>query len=229
MMVSLEWIARRVRARLAEKLAITFVLTWFFALGWWLIPRNLLLAPRALPLTDLDRAWPLVEGWVYVYLSIGLFNIAAPYLTTARPVLHRHAGGFTVITVIAFTCFTFFPVVLPAPAERASTFLYGVILSDTRLNNFPSLHASYTVYGLLYWAEVLPEVPSWRARWLTAAGVTAWAAALFLSVLFLKQHSVADLAAGSALGAFVFWLVFRRPVRHGATVAYLAPPRETNS
>jgi len=227
-MATLGWIVSRVRLRLGEKLAITSVLTLFFCLGWWLIPRNLLVAPRALPLTDLDRAWPFVEGWVYVYLSIGLFNIAAPYLTTARPPLHRHAQGFTAITVVAFACFALFPVAMPVPVERASTLLYGLILSDTRLNNFPSLHASYTVYGLLYSAEVLPDIPSRWARWFTAAAVTAWAAALILSVLFLKQHYLADLAAGSALGAFVFWLAFRRPAQHGATVAYLAPPRESN-
>ena len=220
-------IVDRVRCLLGEKLAITTVLTIFFAVCWFVIPRHLLVAPRELPMTVLDRAWPFVEGWVYVYLSIGLFNIAAPYLTTNRTVLHSHAWGFTAITVVSFACFVVVPVEMPAPVARAATALYGLILSDTRLNNFPSLHASYTVYGLLYWAEVLPDIASRLARGLTAAGATAWAVALILSVLFLKQHYVADLAAGGALGALVYWLAFRRtPAARWAPVAFLARRRE---
>ncbi|MGH7388340.1 MAG: phosphatase PAP2 family protein [Candidatus Rokuibacteriota bacterium] len=230
MIVPLAWVGRRVRPLLGEKLAITAVLTLFFAVCWFLVPRHLLVAPRMLPLTALDRGWPFVEGWVYVYLSIGLFNIAAPYLTTARPLLHRHAWGFAAITVVSFACFVFFPVEMPAPTDHASTVLYGLVLADTRLNNFPSLHASYTVYGLLYWAEVLPAIPWRRARRLTAAAATVWAAALILSVLFLKQHYLADLAAGGALGALVYWLGFRRtPAARWASVASLAPRREIDT
>jgi len=205
---AIAWVGRRVGARLAEKLAITGGLTVFFAVCWFVIPRYPLAPPRTLPLTALDRAWPFVEGWVYVYLSIGLFNVAAPYLTTARAVLHRHAWGFTAITVVSFGCFAVFPVEMPAPTDHAATALYGLVLADTRLNNFPSLHASYTVYGLLYWAQVLPAIPSRPARRVTGAAAGAWAAALILSVLFLRQHYVADLAAGGALGALVYWLAF---------------------
>jgi membrane-associated phospholipid phosphatase len=227
-MATLRWVAPRIRVLLFEKLAITAVLTVFFAAGWWLIPRTLVVAPRSLPPTDLDRAWPFVEGWVYVYLSIALFNIAAPYVTTARPTLHRHARGFAIITIAAFAGFSLFPVAIAAPVDRASTLLYGLILSDTRLNNFPSLHAGYTVYGLLYWAEVLPDIPSRPARWVAAVVVTAWAAALILSVLFLKQHYLADLLAGGALGAVVYWFAFRRRADQVAAVSGFAPPQETN-
>lgn len=224
------WLGRRLRPLLGEKLAITTGLTLFFAVCWFLIPRHLLVAPRTLPTTALERGWPFVEGWVYVYLSICLFNIAAPYLTTARTTLYRHAWGFTAITVVSFACFALFPVELPAPTDRAATWLYGLILADTRLNNFPSLHASYTVYGLLYWAEVLPVIPGPRVRRLVAAGAIAWAVALILSVLFLKQHYLADLVAGGALGALVYWLCFRRAsATWWSPAANLGPRREIDA
>jgi membrane-associated phospholipid phosphatase len=223
MTVSLAWVARRVRALLGEKLGITLALTVFFGMGWFLIPRGLLVAPRMLPTTVVEREWPFVEGWIYVYLSIGMFNIAAPFVTTARPMLRRHAYGFTAITVLSFACFALFPVEVPAPTSQASTLLYGLVLADTRLNSFPSLHASYTVYGWLYWTEVLPEVPSRFARAVVAIGATTWAVALLLSVLFLKQHYVADLVAGGALGALAYWLAFRRAsAAHSGSLAPLA-------
>lgn len=226
---ALGWVSGRLRPLLGDKLAITAVLTVFFGVCWFLIPRHLLRAPRMLPTTALDRDWPFVEGWVYVYLSIGLFNVAAPYLTSDRLRLHRHGRGFAAITVVSFACFVLFPVEMPLPTDHARTFLYGMILADTRLNNFPSLHASYTVYGLLYWAEVLPDIPSRWARRLTAAAATAWATALILSVLFLKQHYLADLAAGGALGAVVYWVCFRRPrAAHVASLALLTRRREIN-
>jgi membrane-associated phospholipid phosphatase len=224
---ALAWVGGRLRPLLADKLAITGLLTGFFAVCWFLIPRHLLVAPRTLPMTELDRRWPFVEGWVYVYLSIGIFNVAAPYLTTIRSVLHRHGRGFAAITVVSFACFVVLPVEMPPPTDHASSALYGLVLADTRLNNFPSLHASYTLYGLLYWTEVLPDIPWRRARRLTAGGVTAWAAGLLLSVLFLKQHYLVDLAAGSALGAFVYWLGFRRPgAAHAGPLPHLARRRE---
>ena len=229
MSAALGGVGGRLRPLLGNKLAITSVLTVFFAVCWFLIPRHLPVAPRMLPMTALDRGWPFVEGWVYVYLSIGLFNVVAPYLTTDRSRLHRHGLGFAAITVVSFICFVLFPVEMPAPTDRASTALYALIMADTRLNNFPSLHASYTVYGLLYWAEVLPDLPSRRARRLTAVVATAWATGLLLSVLFLKQHYLVDLAAGSALGAVVYWLGFRRPrAAHAGPLALLARRREIN-
>ena len=99
---ALLWTRDRIRPLIGEKLAITTVLTIFFAVGWFSIPRLALTTPRTLRLTELERAWPFVEGWIWIYLSIGLFNIAAPYITTDRALLHRHAWGFTIITVASF-------------------------------------------------------------------------------------------------------------------------------
>jgi membrane-associated phospholipid phosphatase len=226
---ALVWIGGRLRALLAAKLGITVALTALFCACWYLIPRHLVVPPRTLPLTDLERSLPFVEGWVYVYLSVGLFNIVAPYLTMSRSLLQRHVWGFTAITAASFVCFVLFPVEVPAPTGRATTLLYGFVLADTRLNNFPSLHASYTVYGLLYWMHILPEIPPRAARHLTAIVVAAWGAALILSALFLKQHCLADLAAGGALGGLTYWLGFRRPAGDRPEAFPLAAHTETNS
>jgi membrane-associated phospholipid phosphatase len=223
------WIGARLGTLVAEKLVITVTLTLFFCAGWFLIPRYLLGEPRTLPATALEGAWPFVEGWVYVYLSIGPFNIAGPYLTASRPLLRRHAAGFAAVTAISFAWFALFPVATPAPAVRADHALFALLLRDTRFNSFPSLHAGYTMYGLLYWARVLPGVPVPAARRLIGALVTGWAVALILSVMFLKQHFLADLAAGGALGGLVYWWSFRGwPIRRRILLTSMAPNTETN-
>jgi len=225
---ALRWVAGRIRPRLREKLLITAALTVFFTTFWHLIPRYLLFPPRAFALTPLERSLPFVEGWVYVYLSICLLNVAAPYLTVSRALLVRHAWGFFAITAASFACFALYPVEMLAPTEAPATLLYALILADTRLNNFPSLHASYTVYGLLYWEHVLPAIPSRLARRVIAIVVMAWAAALLLSVLLLKQHYLADLAGGAALGGVAYWLCFaRRAPRREATAIPITPRMET--
>lgn len=209
MTASVAWVQARTRPLLREKLAITGGLNALFAVFWFLIPRVLVHDATVLPLTSLEQRLPFMESFVYAYLSIALFMPIAPYLTVSRELLWRHAAGFATLSLVAFACFVLYPVAVPVPATPARTLLFQFLLADTRLNSLPSLHAGYTVYSLLYWRHVLPDIPHAAARRTVALVVTGWGCVILLSVLLTKQHYLVDVVAGVALGAAGYWLTFR--------------------
>jgi membrane-associated phospholipid phosphatase len=185
-------------------------LTALWCVLWVLVPRYATFTTHMLPVTWLERDVPFVEPFVYVYLSICLFMPAGPLLTVSRPMLVRHGEGFLAITLVAFGCFVLYPIEVPAPAVAAETFLYQLLLSDTRLNSLPSLHAAYTVYSLLYWRCLLPELSSRRLRDAVAALVTGWALVILSSIFLIKQHYLLDVVAGIALALVAHWVVVRK-------------------
>lgn len=200
----------RLRPDLRDKLALTSGLTALWCVLWALVPRYATVTTHTLPVTWLERQVPFVEPFVYVYLSIGLFMPAGAFLTVSRPTLVRYGQGFLAITLVAFGCFVLYPVEFPAPAVTPATFLYQLVLSDTRLNCLPSLHAAYTVYALLYWRCLLPELTVPRLRRAVAALVTGWALLILGSTLLIKQHYLVDVVAGIALAVVAHWLAGRK-------------------
>ena len=223
----LTWIASRLRVLAREKIAVTSALTLFWCAWWVVIPRYLAGAAHALPLTAVEQRIPFVESAIYVYLSIAFYMPLAPLLAVSRAELTRHVWGFFGLTTVAFACFVLYPVQMPAPVTTPSTWLFGLVLSDTRLNNLPSLHAAYTIYSLLAWAHVLPQVPGRIARRLLALVITVWAATLLASILLLKQHSLIDMAAGVTLGLVTYVIAYHAG-RVGHAAASAAPTRTDN-
>jgi hypothetical protein len=215
------WVRHRLGALVPLKVGLTVGLTALFAVGWLAIPRWRAGAAHTLPVTALEAGIPFVEEFAYVYLSIVLFMPLAPYLTVSRPALLRHGAGFAGLTLGAFVCFVLYPVRTPEPAGAGSTALFSLLVLDGRLNNLPSLHAGYTVYSLLYWREVLPEIQEPGARRATALVLSAWAGLILASVLLTKQHYLVDVVAGSLAGALAYALAFRG--RPGLGVPGLRP------
>jgi hypothetical protein len=227
----------RLRPLLAEKLALTVGLTLLWSALWILVPRYATVTAHALPLTWIEREVPFVEPFVYVYLSICLFMPLGPFLTVSRPMLLRHGRGFLGITLVGFACFVLYPVAVPVPDVVPETLLYQLILSDTRLNSLPSLHAAYTVYSLLYWRCLLPTFPSRQgergcagARSVVAALVTGWACLILASIFLIKQHYVLDVVAGIALAGVAHRLVARKmTARPAVRLARFTPTPEVES
>lgn len=86
--------------------------------------------------------------------------------------------------------------------DQVVSLLYRI---DTNTNVFPSVHVVGAV-GAALAAWNSPRLRRPVIRW----GITALAAAICLSTLFLKQHTVLDVAGGLALSALVAVPLYRR-------------------
>lgn len=91
------------------------------------------------------------------------------------------------------------------PRENPLTALVaGLYRVDTNTNVFPSVH----VLGAIGAALAMRDCR--EGKRLPQAGITALAAAICLSTVFIKQHSVLDAAAGLLLGVLLARAVYRR-------------------
>lgn len=93
---------------------------------------------------------------------------------------------------------------------EGSSFLTQVVAQlyriDTNTNVFPSVH----VVGATGAALAAWHCPLLRRRPVVCWGIIALAAAICLSTLFLKQHTVLDVAGGLVLSALVAVPLYRR-------------------
>lgn len=165
--------------------------------------------------TPLDSAIPFVPewilgySWVYTAIALPLFTIRC------RRLFRRVAIAYAVLLAVSFVCFLFFPVssigFRPGDPEIAALgaerfLVWGLRLNfrlDPPLNLFPSLHLSSITLVALACGQA-------RRGFGVFAGVIM--VVVGLSLVLLKQHYVADLAAGLATGA-VIWAAIVRPIR----------------
>ncbi|HET9241136.1 MAG TPA: phosphatase PAP2 family protein [Oligoflexus sp.] len=160
--------------------------------------------PVYLPLTDLDRAIPLLPWTLLIYLSDYLFILLV--LLSLKKAEDFSTAFYRMIVGIglSFVIFLFFPTVYPRPLLPADplwgeTFLFLHFL-DQPTNCFPSLHVSMTLIAA---ASMRPSSRGWRAfGWM-------WALAICLSTLTTRQHYVWDVLGGAAI-AWAAWVVKAR-------------------
>lgn len=155
----------------------------------------------------LDRRVPFKPRWIWAYLlyyPLCCAPLLFPGLLTDDGHYLRTAAGFCLQFFAAWVVFYFYPtrmarvpVVGDSPSARAVRGLYGV---DRGFNIFPSLHVANAVYVACLAGHFLP------AEW----SLVVFAAALVVSAstVLIKQHYLADIPAGAALGAASYALVF---------------------
>src|SRR5262249_40342013 len=111
--------------------------------------------------------------------------------------------GFAWISIISHLIFFFWPTAIPASNTTALSLpLRLVQAADTYGNALPSLHASLAVYCALCSAPLLKNRKLRVSLWL-------WTALVLAATLLAKRHQVIDLIAGTALGVFTYWALFR--------------------
>lgn len=156
--------------------------------------------PRTFELSALDRAIAFSPQWVYVYQSLYVLMPIVPLLLTRRDQLERYMKGLVWISALSFLIFLFFPVLAPRPDGLTGVAAYDLLTRyEGKVNAFPSLHAAFVAYSLLFarWA--------FRGRALTFVG-TLWGGAILYATLATKQHYAIDLPAGIVLA----WICHRR-------------------
>jgi len=176
-----------------------FLIVGAYQFYFW-CQRHAVVSPRELKL-PLDERIPYRPNWVWIYSF--LYYPAILYLNwvvQSAAQFTRVAGSFIALLGLQMAFFILFPVVTPASwrqfnARRtlAERFLAYVQRLDAPSNCFPSMHVSVATLTALY---LYPELGAWTLLFplLIAA-----------SALFTKQHYVADIPAGAALG----WVTFK--------------------
>ncbi|MFH0798984.1 MAG: phosphatase PAP2 family protein [Pseudomonadota bacterium] len=155
--------------------------------------------------TRFDAAIPFVPififGYILVYLSVALACIIDDPDDWRRVVI-----SFFLATSVAYSFFILVPVrmnlrpVLAGLSGTSAAVTGFFYIIDLPYNCFPSLHVTY---------PTLVTLAMWRnhavMRWVLAA----MTAVVAVSVVLVKQHYVADVAAGFLSAALCFWLVVK--------------------
>lgn len=175
-------------------------LTALLYAGYQLSNRIHLLEPRFLPLTELDRAIPMLlwTVWPYFLLVLLLF---LPLGIRDRALFRRTLWAFTLAVCLNIAVWMLLPTVFPRPPRPEGGGLTGVAYRwlcsiDTPANCLPSGHITSPAVGC--WA-LATEHPRHRL-WI-------WPSFLLLSatILTTKQHYLWDLPAGLITAGLGIW------------------------
>ncbi len=158
--------------------------------------------------TALDDAipfWPWT-AWFYLPFYAGIFIICVTAIRS-RLIFHRALAAIVVIMLLGATGHLMVGAEYPRPrlappyADASAAFLAWVQRVDPPGNVFPSLHVAHSsaLAGILGWDR--PRL---------GALAFSMAVVLALSTLTTKQHFIADVIAGLAIGLAARFLVLRR-------------------
>ncbi len=150
--------------------------------------------------TALDRAIPVAPLAVYLYVTFYPFLWIVGLLCD-RTTFRRYLIALVATAALSCVFFVFFPtgVARGEIETRSAPALYGLITrTDLPRNALPSEHASLSIIAALVCRQALCDRPLLRAV------SFVWIALILWSTLAIRQHVLADLLAGAALG-FLVW------------------------
>lgn len=160
----------------------------------------------------LDDRIPFCEGFVIFYvgwyflivLSLGAFLL---YDVAAFRELQTYIILTQAIATVVYILYPSYQDLRPNlfPRENLFTAVLRVLYRiDTPTGICPSLHVAVSVGIASVWLRK-KDVPIWLK-----AAITAFCAGVCMSVVFVKQHSVADIVAAIPVCMFAEWFVYFR-------------------
>lgn len=176
--------------------------------------------------TALDERIPFCEYFIVPYL-LWFFYIAAAVLFFACfqkntkeywQLILSLGIGMTLFLIVSW-CFPNGHDLRPVSFERDNIFtemvgaLYRV---DTPTNILPSIH----VFNSVAAAVAVDRCQALQKHWLLRKASWLLAISIVLSTMFLKQHSVVDVASGLLLYTGVFIFVYGRRESQGSAAPY---------
>jgi len=156
--------------------------------------------------TALDRALPLVPVFVVPYVSLNPFVYASLilFLVFRSKIFQSAAASMLGAWLVSYLFYFFLQTEVVRPTITAAgvfnDMLRNVYLGDHPYNDFPSLHTSISTILAIHWFRL-----DRRIGW----PVAVWTALIVASTVLVKQHYVADVAAGLIL-AFASSSLFAR-------------------
>ncbi|MDX6770890.1 MAG: phosphatase PAP2 family protein [Elusimicrobiota bacterium] len=150
--------------------------------------------PAFLPVSALDRAAPFVPGAMWVYASHFVFLPGCLLLLRGEGVFARVRAAVLSGVLLSNAVFLFWPTTIARVAHPSFLFDF-IALMDEPVNCFPSQHVG------------LALIAAWGLRRDGFPGASlflAWAGAISVSTVLVRQHYAADVAGGAAL-ALLSW------------------------
>lgn len=162
--------------------------------------------PWSVPMFDFEKAIPFLPRAIYLYMTAFLMVPLAVFLT-GRKDLGKTIAGFVGIMLICAIIFVLLPTAYPRPdllpvnTGWFTQHLYNILtFIDTPKNCIPSQHAAACIFASL---------ALYHRRKALGFFFTFWTIAILISTLYLKQHYLLDIIAGTILGALVYLISFR--------------------
>ncbi len=154
----------------------------------------------------LDNQIPFAPIWVFPYASMYAIVIL-PFLYVREQTIYRHMFySFCLTGIIAYIVFLVFPTFdimrpIRQPLDFDSFMLAMDNKHDSPYNCFPSLHVGFSMTAGL-WSYYVD-----RSK--VGSFILLWAIMVSVSVLFVKEHYIADLIGGTVLSGSLFYLFSR--------------------
>lgn len=151
--------------------------------------------------TPWDDAVPFVPGAAVVYLSLPAMLWLAPFLLPNPLDVEQFGKRLVAVILVAGIGF----VALPADQPPVPRPVDGLGAAAFRLadrvnlshNLFPSLHVAMATLSVLTFSR--------NAEPMAKAALAGWAGGIAASTLLIRDHYVADVLGGAALGAAAFF------------------------
>ena len=200
-------IVSRLRTESALKLILLVVLNVWVYVPYLFLQRHHFFPATNMTSSFFDRRISFSDKAVWLYLSIYLLMPVGPFLMNSRKQIFRYAIGIVLISLFANIIFLFWPTSFPRPNFGGTNIAYQTLTAiDNSFHAFPSLHAAFAVYSALCGGLILREIGS-RSFW--RISLWFWAFLILYATLATKQHVVADIIAGGALGFGIYACVFK--------------------
>jgi membrane-associated phospholipid phosphatase len=157
--------------------------------------------------TPVDRAFPLVTPWIFVY-TLAYPCCLSPVFLVTLPRLRTACFAYTIAIAVSLFTFMIMPVGIvrpePPPDALGVTLMAVTRAIDQPFNCFPSLHVSLDFLAAFF---------TWTQRPRAGAGLLGMAMLISVSTLFVKQHYVLDIVAGVLLAGLAFRIARQERVR----------------
>jgi membrane-associated phospholipid phosphatase len=155
--------------------------------------------------SSIDNAIPLVPFFLIFYVAGDLFFLTPFYVVKKEKAFTKMAVLYIAIMLVSFILFALIPVPMHKEAPNGTDMFSKLTVwyqkQDTNFNNFPSLHVSLNLFGLLMLFEHNKKI---------ALYALPLAALIIASTLLIKQHFFVDVIGGILLAClaylvYLFW------------------------
>ncbi len=156
--------------------------------------------------TPLDAALPVVPVFVIPYNSLRpyIYATLVLFLLFRTRLFQSTALAMIAAWFVSYGFYYFLQTEVVRPAlsgtDIFTQMVKAVYASDNPFNDFPSLHTSLSTILAIHWFRLDRRI---------GIPLAVWTALIVASTVLIKQHYLADLAAGLLLAFGASWLTMR--------------------